>query len=336
MTIKKIAEIAGVSNSTVSRSLNDSPLISDETKKTIKKIASQHDFHFNAKARGLRQGTSNTIGILYPTLYDDSRYSTYIQLLLQNIKDELETRGHDSIIVNLHNKKTGISNVRRLIQQQKVDGFIFVYASPDDEDMKLLSERSVPLVQVNSAAAGKAVPGVDYYHTDNLAGGKMATEFLLQKGIDRILCITLLEKTQEIVDRVSGYKTALEERGVSVTNDMVVDCDCTFEAAYSMVVNNKEMMHRYGGVFVHADIMALGVVSGLKDIGFNVPSDVKVIGYDDAALSAYAKPKLTTVHQPREEIARLCCARMAKLLMREVDGNECLPVEPYIVVRGTA
>src|SRR6056297_3602056 len=146
VTIKDIARIAGVSHSTVSRSLNDSPLISEQTKKRIKKIAAELNFAFNASAQSLSTRRTGTIGIIYPELFDTFGNSLYLGLLVQGLRHGLEKASLDSIGSFPRNHFTGESNIHKLISRRKIDGMIVIHPEVPADVWSYIRNSGLPFV----------------------------------------------------------------------------------------------------------------------------------------------------------------------------------------------
>ena len=146
ITIKDIARIVGVSHSTVSRSLNDSPLISEETKQLITSVAKKHNFDFNANARGLSSRRTGSVGIIFPDFFAEYRNSLYLELLMNDLRRCLESHSLDSIVMFPFNHSTGISNIKKLIRQKKVDGLLIVLPDINPLDWSHMKQSGIPFV----------------------------------------------------------------------------------------------------------------------------------------------------------------------------------------------
>jgi LacI family transcriptional regulator len=321
VTTKDIARIAGVSVSTVSRSLNDSPRISAETKERIKRIAVELDFEFDASARSLSTRRSGTVAFVIPAFLDRFANTLYLNLLIYDIRKRLAERGLDCIVTEAL-APDGSSNVRRLVLQRKVDGVILLLESTRPEDWSIMKKRGIPVLHAHYMPNFLDTEGMDYFYTDNVKGGLVATEALLDSGCERVACLLDVCRNPEMADRERGYLNAHLARGLAPDPRLRFVSENSFADAYACVRNNLPAFKSADGVFVTTDIMALAVLRALTDSGVHIPDDCRLVGYDDIELCTYVKPTLTSVHQPREEIARLACDRLVYLL----DGG---PVDPY-------
>jgi LacI family transcriptional regulator len=313
MTTKDIARIAGVSVSTVSRSLNDNPRISVTTRARIKKIAADLDFEMDASARSLSTKKSGSVALVVPASLGQFSSTLYVNLLVYEIRMRLAARGLDCIVTEARGP-SGESNLRRLVLQRKVDGVLLLLESTRPEDWSVIKKRGVPVVQVHFRPDYIDPERIDYYFTDNLAGGRLAAGALIDAGCSKLACVMDGGRTPEMEARERGFFEELRARGLKSDPRLSFETDNGFEAVYVCVRKNAARFRRADGAFATTDIMAMALLRALEDEGIRVPSDFKVVGYDDLELCSYLKPKLSSVHQPREEIAALACGRLAALL----------------------
>jgi LacI family transcriptional regulator len=239
-----------------------------------------------------------------------------------------------------YNPVTGNSNITRLIRQKKVDGFLIVDAGISRGEYDLISRNALSVVQLHLAPAFVPIESLDYVIPDNLEGGAIATQHLIECGCRRILTITSnyrRETSQEFAHRVLGWRRALQRNGLPCGEDLVFDIgDCSFEAGFSIVRSQRQMFRSVDGIFAQADIIAMGCVAALKESGYSVPGDVKVMGYDDCSICTISQPAVSSVHQPREELARRACERLYHLLEGRGGPRVQVVIPPTLVVRGTS
>jgi LacI family transcriptional regulator len=339
VTIKDIARLAGVSHSTVSRALNGSSHVSAQTKAKIKAISERLHFEFNAGARSLSSKRSGIIGVIYNSGLDAFGSSLYTNQLFLDLRHNLERYSLDSILLQPYNPATGNSNIMRLIRQKKVDGFLIVDGGISKEEYEFADRNGLPVVQLHLAPAYYPKESLDCFFADNVAGGELACKHLIDVGCRNILTITSYygrETNTEFTDRVLGYRQALERNGLSFDESLVFDAGlCSFEAGYTLVRSNEGLFQSVDGIFAQADIIAVGCIAALKELGIEVPRDVKVMGFDDCSICNMSRPAVSSVHQPREEMARRACERLHARLEGD-KGPHVQDVElPTLVVRGS-
>lgn len=330
-----IAKIAGVSRSTVSRSLNDSPLIAEETKERIKKIAEEQGFEINANARSLSTSRIGTVGVIYPENFSDFNVNLYFSSLHNQLRDSLEKEELDVIVAFADNRYTGKSNIKKLIMGKKIDGLIIVQSHLNEEIMNFLKSSGVPYVFLHHHIEDEAdLNKIDVVYTDHFKGGYLATEHLLNLGHKEVLCISAHGEGDEYKLRTDGYMAALKDKKLSVDKEHILYGDISLQSGYEVIMANKEKLLSATAIFVQNDMMALGVLEACRDLQINVPHELALVGYDDIELCTCFRPYLTTIHQPREEIARLVCQRLVELLhSKKQRKKRKIIVQPKLIVR---
>jgi len=335
VTIKDIAAVAGVSHSTVSRALNDSPQISPGTKEKIKDIARAMNFEFNAGARSLSGRKTGNIAVVYQAKYDQFGSSLYVSQLFIELRHFLERLDMDVILLEGYHPETGASNISRLLRQQKVDGFLIVHNLITQRDYESILRSGLPVVQLHMAPVFCRKEDLDYFFTDNFMGGRLATEYLISKGCRRILTVPTNDfDSEEFKQRTLGYKQALKEHGIPFEEELVVAIDSTYLKGYYLFKSIPEILANVDGIFFQTDIQAFGFLTAARERGVRIPEDLKVIGFDDAPICESTIPQLTTIHQPRRKLAELACNRIIDLINKRNNESRIQEVLfPHIVVR---
>ena len=334
ITIRDIAKIAGVSHSTVSRSLNDSPLISEEQKTKIKELARELGFEFNASARGLSRGKTGSIALIFPEYFDRFSINLFFSSLQSNIRNVFEREGIDVVVAFPKNRFTGESNIQKLVSRRKVDGVLIINNEVDGMDVKLMNEAGIPYVFVHKHPPDMLECDADYFCTDHFAGGYLAGKRLISSGKKKLMCISAIG--EEFDARTGGFEAALKDSGLSLDRRLILYGDCTFEYGIKAATENIIPGGQIDGVFCQTDFMALGVVQGLVRSGIKVPEQVSVVGYDDIELDSFFTPALTTIHQPSKEIATLASERLIEHLKgKRRKKHEHKMVTPSLVIRDT-
>ncbi|MCY6371136.1 LacI family DNA-binding transcriptional regulator [Clostridium ganghwense] len=335
-TIKEIAEIAGVSHSTVSRSLNNSSLISEKTKIKIKKIATELNFEFNSSAQSLNTNKTGTIGIIYPEQTAEIRMSVYLTSLLNDIRGILEKELIDSIVSFPKNRFTMKSNIKRLISKKKVDGLMIVHSDINSEDWDYIRESRIPCIFLHYMPKLHMKAEVDFVSTDHFVGGILATSHLIQLGHKRIMCLTGNKTEEEVKQRISGYTSVFKQNCLPVDTKLIFEGDFSFESGYNIVKQNIDIVKTVTAIFAQSDLMALGAIKALREIGVKIPQDIAIIGYDDLDIGSYFLPLLTTIRQPREQIAKIGCERLLQLLNgKQIHSHQSKFVQPRLIIRET-
>lgn len=334
MTIRDLAKLAGVSVATVSRSLNDSPLVQEATKQKILKLADEVGFELNAIARGLATSKVNTIGVILPREYDQFGQQLYYSSLLNDLRGTLERANYDVIVTFLTNRFTGKSNILSLVNRRKVDGLIILQETLEHELLDFLEKKNVPYIFSHYPPNFDDI-SVDAVYADHLWGGKLAGEYLASLGCQHMMCIGAENKVNEFVLRERGFARALATHGLDFSEEHVLYSPLTFNDGYRIVREHASAFQAAEAVFVVTDLLAFGVIAGLKDIGLAIPQDISVIGYDDIPLAAMLKPTLTTIHQPREDIAKKTCKRLIEKIQHAEKSLAKIKetIRPHLIVR---
>lgn len=321
VSTKDIARIAQVSQSTVSRCLNDSPLIPELTRQKVKQIASDLGFQFNANAKSLKSNRTGTIGLIIPKFQDDHanfHFRTWQDALMES----LEAAGFDVLLSFFENQKTNQNNIVKFVTSRKVDALIILLPSLDVETIEFLEKSSVPVVFCKYLPDNCAGRTIEYIHVDQLQGGYLATNHLIQLGHRNILCLTASFEGSEFAQRTKGYEKALQEHQITYDPALTFTGDGTFHSSYQVILDNQQILPRVTAIFAQNDLMALGAISALTDLNIRVPEAIAVVGFDDIELCTYYHPYLTTIKQPTQDIAAITSQRIVKLL------SQTQPVAP--------
>lgn len=332
ITTRDIARIVGVSVSTVSRSLNDNPRISAKTRERVKRVAAELDFEFNASARSLSTRRSGTVALVCPDMIDRFDNGLYLNSLIHDLLRGLASRGLDCLVTE-SGSPSDQGTLKRLILQRKVDGIILLLSGTMPEDWTLIRKRGIPVVQVHNSPSYFDPSRLDFFFTDNIIGGRLAAEALLNSGSQRVACMTAPSPNSEMVDRERGWREALDARALKPAELLMLEAEGGYKDAYDYVRRNIEAIRRIDGIFALTDVMALGVLQGLADEGIAVPRDIRVVGFDDVEIAEWSRPRLTTIRQPREEVARLATNRLSVLLEGKGEGVEQRMIAPTLVRR---
>jgi DNA-binding LacI/PurR family transcriptional regulator len=341
-TIADIARIAGVSKATVSRALNDSPLISAETRERIRAIAAQHGFEINATARSLSRRETRVIALaIYPyepfgphepasgLLAPDKLSDTFVLELLSGLAAGLHARDYDLLVIQIHPED--LSWISRYLDAGRVDGFALLAATYTAKHLEALQARDAPFVVWGLDSTSHAYSTVS---GDSFAGGRLATQHLLDAGRRRIAFLGGPDLEQESMDRCRGYATALRNAHLRVDQTLVTHGWYSGESA---TLRLRELLKHHDdidAVFACSDVMAIAAIEELRATGRRVPEDVAVVGYDDVALAAHANPPLTTVRQSGPLAGRLLADSLIQQLQTGAVGHVSIPAE--LVVRASA
>lgn len=331
-TIGDIAEIAGVSKATVSRALNDSPLISVETKERIRAIASEHGFERNESARRLTLRQSKVAGlVMFGEPGHPSRPDLFMLEIMGGVASGLHERGYELLAVQPRSDDDNWA--RRYVDSGRADGFIVLSASCTPSRLRMLVDSRVPFVVWGRRAERGEFSSVS---GDNEAGGRLAAERLLATGARRVAFVGGPEWAPEIAERRAGYEAALAAGGIDLDPELVAHTPWqrSEEHAAAAVSALLERHPDIDGIAANSDRFAMGALEALRARGLDVPGRVRVVGYDDTAIAAYANPPLTTVRQDGGLAGRLLARTLVDSVETGAVTHVSMPAE--LVVRESA
>ena len=331
-TIADIARICSVSKSTVSRALNDSPLISEETKERIRTVANEHHFQINIPARRLSLRHSRTIAFVVHASQPDDCFSVtdlFLLEMLGAVSTTLSTYHYDLLVANIDPHDPAWPH--QYLDTGRVDGFILLTSTRKQYHIKTLVEMKAPFI-----VWGMPLPNYSYCSVinDNFSGGKQATEYLLQTGKHRIAFVGGPADEAETQRRYDGYVAALLENGQELDQALVAYGDWTNDSGAAQTQQLLEAAPDLDAIFANSDLMAVGAINVLHEQGRRVPQDVAVVGYDDLSIAQFNSPPLTTISQKIPLVGKLLAQNLIQNIETGVVTNVTIPAE--LVIRKSA
>jgi len=329
-TIADIARLAGVSKSTVSRALNDSPLIGEETKAKMSLLAREHNFQINAPARRLSMKQSRTIAFVTHAYHKDFSVADLFGLeIMGGISNGLARLEYDLLVIHVDPNDTKWAH--QYFDTGRVDGFILMTATRKQSHVKALLEVGAPFI-----IWGVPQPKQKYCSVtgDNFNGGRLATEHLLSLGRKRIGFVGGPSYELEVQQRQAGYESALKEAGREVNPVLIDYGDFSNTSGAEAVKRLLKTARDLDAVFVNSDLMAIAAMDALRDEGRRIPDDVAVVGYDDLSIAEHSNPPLTTIRQNIPLAGKLLAQNLIEFIQTGMVTNVSIPVE--LIVRKSA
>jgi LacI family transcriptional regulator len=328
MNIREIARQAGTSYTTVSRALNDSPLIAQKTKERIQQIAKDLGYSIDAGAKSLATGIRMTLGILYP--YHNLRKveSLYTNELIHSIREELRLKGFDTMINGYDTVSEDMSEMTRLVRQKKIDGLVIIGHEMNHEALKEISRSTGNILLINPNKDLEAAP-CSKILVDHRKGGMLAAQALQDIVPEELLIIK--QSTAQFSHRTEGFLSVYGSEAALVT---VYDIEeGSYESAYRFISDHIEEVRKFRGIFVQEDRSAFGVMNALQDNRIMIPDDISVVGYDDIQWCEYSRPTLTTIHQPRTDAAVIAAQIMYDYVVNNDPQVRTVSLEPVLRIR---
>jgi LacI family transcriptional regulator len=309
ITLKMVAERAGVSVNTASRAINNKPDINLETKKRVLQIAKELGYIRNAAAVALRTKKTGTIGVVIA----DNRNPFYAEVL-NGIEEAAREKNYHIILANTQRDYKKEEEAINLLLAKRVDGLLITPVQDRDDDIKNLIEANIPFVIVGRDFKNIEV---DTVYNDEVRGGFLATEYLIKKGHKRIALINGFLHKSPAKGRLEGYKNALKKYGITFDDALVTVGDIDVKDGYERTKQLFEKGLNFTAIFAYNDIMAFGAMQAIKEKSLRIPEDIGLVGYDDIPFSSFISPSLTTIRLKKQELG----AESVKLLLSRINGN---------------
>lgn len=329
--IEDIAKLANVSKSTVSRSLNDSPLVKKETKERIQAIAQKHNFRISSPARNLSLRQSHTIAFVTHAHHKlsfsvDDLFGLEI---MGGITSGLHKLGYDLLVVHVDPRDSDWAH--QYLDCCRVDGFILMTSSRKQYHIKKLVEMEAPFIVWGAPMQNYRYSSVT---GDNITGGKIATEYLILNNRQRIAFLGGSMDELEVQHRFRGYESALQAVGRSVDPNLLAYGDYSHGSGITTMQQVLDQSPDLDAVFANSDLMAIGAINVIQNRGKRVPEDIAVVGYDDLSIANYNNLPLTTIRQNIPLAGKLLAENLIQFIKTGAITNVTVPVE--LVLRKSA
>ena len=313
-TIRDVAQLAGVSVTTVSRVLNHRPDVNAATREKVERVMVECNFVGNANARSLKQLDGDVAALILR-----GRSNPFLSGLAETMLQFAREADVSFLMETIDEKDDEFQTALRLMHEKRARGFIFI-GSRLDERLEVLRGQDVPMVFATVNAVNAGLPRAASVSIDDRRMGREAMEMLIRAGHTKIAIFGGSRNQGDgLADRYIGAREACEQAGVLFDETRYVETRFSLEDAYNAARNFFATRSDTTAVFAMSDMVAMGVIRALKDIGRRVPEDVSVVGFDGVEMGKYFIPSLSTIVQPQEEIARQSVDVL--LDMMEKDGS---------------
>ncbi len=328
MTIKEIAEIAGVSKSTVSRAIDGNPRISDETKSKIFDIIEKYGYTPNTAARNLARNKTNAIGIVMPHGESGIYAATFFQEALKGICNTVSNNNYDVLITA--GNPTEPEAIKRLISTSRVDGIILLRSKLRDTNIELMLKTQFPFVLIGSCKEYSNIYSID---NDNISAAYALTEHILKSGRKKIAFIGGVESSIVTINRLDGYKKKMLENGFKVEEDYIRIGEFSEKHGYESMKKLMGLSDRPDGVIMVDDTMCMGAMKYLEEINVSVPEDVAVACFNDSAYTRFSRPSITTVTVDSYQLGSAAAETLINVLNNKEVGLGCKYMDYKILER---
>ncbi len=330
VTLSDIAARSGVAAMTVSRVVNGSGYVSEETRKRVQAAVSEMNYRRNGLARNLKRQRTETVGLVLGDL--SNPYSTE---LANAVRESLSFRGYNLFIcISEHSAKEDIAAFESLVDHN-VDGIIVATRANPEGDARLesIANSNLPIVVVGRDFRHESV---DHVSADNFTGGFEATQHLIDLGHTRIAFIGAGFENRGSLKRLQGYLKALDTHGIAVDERLItgrkgstsdVPGYSTEKIGYEGMKRLLSLPNPPTAVFARNDFTAVGAMSAIKEAGLSIPNDIAIVGFDDTPLAVHTMPALTTVRQPMRLQGQLA----AEMLLKRISNESVIEREERIL-----
>ncbi len=341
VSIKDVAERAGVSTATVSHVINQTRFVREETRQRVLEAVEALNYQPSAIARGLATNSTQTIGLIISDIANP-----FFTAVARGVQDEIHQHGYHTIFCNTDEDPKREDDYLRLLSARQIDGLIIAPTGAHSERLIYMSETGLPIILLDRETPNLDAPVVG---VDNEGGAYQATRYLIELGHRHIAILVGMMKTiSTLAMRFKGYQRALQEAGIPFEERLVVRADphSNQNLPYAPYVpiyftNNQmtptafhalqallDLPDRPSAIFVTNNEMTVGALHALKEKGLRCPADISVISFDDHAWAPIFSPPLTVVRQPTYELGQTAARLLMKMLANEeVALPAPLPVE---------
>lgn len=328
-TIKDVARASGVSYATVSRVLSGYEFVRESTRHRVMDAVEHLGYVANLPARSLAGGHSQIIGLLVPNLD-----MSYVGSITRGIDQELERANYDLMLYTSHRHPGNESIYVSAIANGLTEGLLLVAPLVPTAYLDALREQNFPYVLIDQADPTENSSVVE---ATNWQGAYDATHYLSQLGHTRIAFISGTLAIRSAVDRLHGYKAALDDCDIPVREELIIKGDFQQQTGYE---NTKSLLQSIDplptAIFASNDLSALGAMDAARECGLRIPDDISIIGFDDIPQASLVYPKLTTVRQPLEDMGRVA----VKMLLEQIQDRSRPPqraaLATHLVIRDSS
>ncbi len=322
LTIKDIAQMANVSQGTVSKVINNYEGISEKTKKKVMDIINQNGFEPNFSARSLATKKSNLIGLIYAGRINVDMTHPYFNEVISSFKKNIGLLGYDILMFSNEHFQSDNGSYLARCRHFNVDGCLIIAGEEVEESTYALALAGLPCIGIDIELKG---PKASYIMTDNVGLSRKVVEYLYLNGMKKIGFIGGKYDSPVSLFRKQGLLEALNQFGLEINEDWIQYGDFHEESGY---VAMKKILHSETlpeAIFATSDMMALGALQAINEAGLKCPDDIRLIGCDDIAACRYSSPKLTTVKQDKEKFGKLSAYMLDDLI------NERSQLKPVLI-----
>ncbi len=324
-TMLDVAKLAGVSTATVSRVINSPETVKTETREKVTRAMKICRYKYNALARGFVTKKSNTIGLIIPTINNPVFAES-----TSGVQDYADQQNIQVILGNTYYRYEQEESLVQTLREKQVDGLVITTTNPRGAVIKNLTDEGFPFVLLYSTVKKGVLSAVGI---DNYQGGYQATDHLVKLGHERIgMAAGNFSISDRSFHRWHGYRQCLKDHNIAYDRDLLVQSDYSLTGGRDSVKKMLSAKNPPTAVFCSNDYLALGGMKGARELGYNLPEDLSIVGFDDVQIASYVIPELTTIRQPAYEMGKLGAELLCQCIKKQTKPVQ-LMLESSLIVR---
>jgi DNA-binding LacI/PurR family transcriptional regulator len=330
VTIVDVAEKAGVAVSTASRALREHPDVSPQTRKKVINASKELNYHPSRLAQSLVLGKTATIGLLVSDI-DNPFYPA----LAKSIEKAASVQGYIVVLCNTEDDPDRTYQYLDRLISQGVDGIIHASIGRDEIHLRLVSEAGIPIVCINRQP--RYLHDIDIIASNNLRGAEEIVTHLLSLGHTSIAHLAGPEYASLSRERLEGYRRALENKHIRPDLSHIIPCSFTRESGREGVKKLFQSNVHPSAIFAINDVVALGAMDALYEMGYKIPQDVSIVGFDDIEFARFPSIQLTTCSQNFQDMGQFAFERLSDAINNSENHKpETRLLETKMIIRKTS
>lgn len=330
ITIKDIAKAAGVSPSTVSRVISNHTRISKATTAKVKRIMEEMGYHPNVMAKSLVSKTTRTLAIVLPRPAEELFQDFFFGELLRGILAHSTRAGYDMLLAAATSPADENETIARLVLGRRVDGVILLTSRQDDPLVSLLAKHEFPTVLIGRTEAHDNIITVD---TNNVQAAMDVTNHFITQGHTKIGFISGPQNLTVSVDRLTGYRQAMEDAGLTINPEWIIDSEFLQQSGFRAMSFVMNVTDRPTALVVIDDLTAFGVLRGLNELGYSVPQDISLVSFNNIAVAELASPALSSVDIGTYQLGYTASHLLVRRIQENLSTNNRNIIPHRLVVR---
>jgi LacI family transcriptional regulator len=325
VTINDVAEHANVSKATVSHVINNTRFVADETRSRVMQVITDLGYQPSMVARSLTTNRTGTIGIIVSDVANN-----FFGDVLKGIEDIFRPYSISLMVCNTDEILEREDHYIDLLLGQRVDGIIAAATSQKWDVLGKAESLHTPLVVVDRAYEGLAGP---YVGVKNAEGARMGVRHLIEAGYRSIGILAGFQRLSTMRERLSGFRQGLDENGIALPEAWCIPSPLSIEAGREAALKLLRLPDRPRAIFINNNLLSLGTLQAVQELGLSCPQDVALIGFDDPPWAAVSCPPLTVIRQPSRQVGRVAAQVLLDLMDGQAPAESHLQLDCELVLR---